>query len=65
MIVISCTKMIAITEIRTIGANTPAPSSCVIILLLKYPSPAFAPSHSPIAAPISTRGIAIFKEEKK
>src|SRR5699024_10747099 len=54
-----------INESRTIGANTPAPSNCVIILRLKYPKPACAPSHSPIAAPITLMGTATFKPEKK
>lgn len=58
------TKKIANNDNNTIGANTPAPSNCVIILLLKYPSPACAPSHSPIAAPITLNGTAIFKAEK-
>lgn len=58
------TKKIANNDNNTIGANTPAPSNCVIILLLKYPSPACAPSHSPIAAPITLSGIAIFNAEK-
>ena len=58
------TKKIANNDNNTIGANTPAPSNCVIILLLKYPSPACAPSHSPIAAPITLSGTAIFKAEK-
>ena len=30
------TAAIAATDNNKIGANTPAPSSCVIILLLKY-----------------------------
>lgn len=54
-----------INESRTIGANTPAPSNCVIIRRLKYPSPACAPSHSPIAAPITLMGTATFSPEKK
>lgn len=58
------TKKIANNDNNTIGANTPAPSNCVIILLLKYPSPACAPSHSPIAAPITLSGTAIFNAEK-
>lgn len=62
---ISMTKKIANNDSNTIGANTPAPSNCVIILLLKYPSPACAPSHSPIAAPITLSGTAIFNAEKK
>ncbi len=57
------TKKIANNDNNTIGANTPAPSNCVIILLLKYPSPACALSHSPIA-PITLSGTAIFKAEK-
>ena len=32
------TAAIAATDNNKIGAHTPAPSSCVIILLLKYPS---------------------------
>lgn len=58
------TKKIANNDNNTIGANTPAPSNCVIILLLKYPSPACAPSHSPIAAPITLSGTAILKLRK-
>lgn len=58
------TKKIANNDNNTIGANTPAPSNCVIILLLKYPSPACAPSHSPIVAPITLSGTAIFNAEK-
>lgn len=58
------TKKIANNDNNTIGANTPAPSNCVIILLLKYPSPACAPSHSPISAPITLSGTAIFNAEK-
>ena len=55
----------ATTESRRIGANTPAPSSCVIIRRLKYPSPLCAPSHSPIAAPMMDSGTAILMAEKK
>ena len=58
------TKKIANNDNNTIGANTPAPSNCVIILLLKYPSPACAPIHSPIAAPITLSGTAILKLRK-
>ena len=61
---ISTTKKIANNDNNTMGANTPAPSNCVIILLLKYPSPACAPSHSPIAAPITLSGTAILKLRK-
>ena len=61
---ISMTKKIANNDNNTMGANTPAPSNCVIILLLKYPSPACAPSHSPIAAPITLSGTAILKLRK-
>lgn len=57
--------MMPINESRTIGANTAAPSNCVIIRRLKYPSPACAPSHSPIAAPITLIGTATFSPEKK
>ena len=59
------TAIIATTLSSTIGANTPAPSSCVIMRRLKYPRPACAPSHSPIAAPMIDIGIAIFMAEKK
>ena len=45
--------------------DTPAPSSCVIIRRLKYPSPLCAPSHSPIAAPMMDSGTAILMAEKK
>src|SRR5699024_11778221 len=38
---------------------------CVIIRRLKYPNPDCAPSHSPIAAPITLKGMATFKPEKK
>ena len=62
---ITATTAIAAMLKSTMGAKTPAPSSCVIILLLKYPSPLCAPSHSAIAAPIIERGTAIFKAEKK
>ena len=55
----------ATTESRRIGANTPAPSSWVIIRRLKYPSPLCAPSHSPIAAPMMDSGTAILMAEKK
>lgn len=42
-----------------------APSSCVIIRLLKYPSPLCAPNHSPMAAPMMDMGTAILMAEKK
>ena len=61
---IRMTKKIASNDNNTMGANTPAPSNCVIILLLKYPNPACAPSHSPIAAPITLSGTAILKLRK-
>ena len=57
------TKKIANNDNNTIGANTPAPSNCVIILLLKYPSPACAPIHSPIRSD-NTKRNCNFKAEK-
>ena len=59
------TKIIATADSNIIGAKTPAPSNWVIILRLKYPNPLWAPSHSPMAAPITLSGIAIFIAEKK
>ena len=47
------------------GAKTPAPSSWVIIRREKYPRPLWAPSHSPMAAPMMLMGTAIFTAEKK
>mgnify|MGYP002508097797 CR=1 FL=1 len=52
-------------EMEELGANTPAPSSWVIMRLLKYPRPFCAPSHSAIAAPITLSGTDIFTAEKK